>query len=90
MSVDIIQAEAQRGDYLMHPDTLKDFKGRWRPRVSDWNDYDTWQKSGGLDAAQRAANQCREILKQAPERMVDAETDSDLVRFVSSVKSVKV
>lgn len=88
LSVDIIQTEAQKGAYLEHPDTMNNFRKRWRPRVSDWNDHATWQKNNGQDAAQRAANQCREILKEAPERMIDAETDADLAKFISSIKSV--
>jgi trimethylamine--corrinoid protein Co-methyltransferase len=87
LSSDIIQAEAHKGNYLMNPDTFKRFKDRWRPRVSDWNDYTAWQKAGGMDAAQRAAKLCRDILETAPEQMIDPETDTDLAKFTESVKS---
>lgn len=88
LSVDVIQAEAHKGGYLMNPDTFKRFKTRWRPRVSDWNDYAAWQKAGGRDAAQRAGKLCRDILDAAPDRMIDAETDADLAKFTVTVKSV--
>lgn len=89
LSVDIIQAEAHKGNYLMNPDTFKRFKSRWRPRVSDWSDHAAWHKSGGLDAAGRAAGQCRKILEQAPECMLDAQTDADLAKFAAAVKAVQ-
>lgn len=88
LCVDQIQKEGHQGNYLMHPETFSRFKDRWRPSLSDWDDYAKWEKGGCLDAGERAHLRCKEILSESPDCMLPKDVDHDLQQFVEQTVSV--
>jgi trimethylamine--corrinoid protein Co-methyltransferase len=58
---------------------------QWLPSVSDWNTYEDWEKAGLEDVAVRANKQYKEILEQAPERLIEPEVDKALTNYIKRV-----
>ena len=88
VSLDIIKEIGHQANYLMHPSIFRNYKRRWRPRISIWDDYLKWQRLGSRDVVAKARKACRDMLEAAPESMIDAERDRDLARFVETVVPV--
>lgn len=71
------------GHFLGTAHTLARYKTEFiQPRLSDWQNYDSWMASGGLDANQRANRIWKELLQsyEIPRAAADrAEAVSDYV-----------
>ena len=81
LSVEAIQEVAHGGSYLMHPDTLANYKQRWQPTVSEWGTYDEWQESGSEDVVVKANRIYREVLHNSPLSLLDEEVEQDLQTY---------
>lgn len=81
----IIQEIGHEPAYISHTDTLKNFRNRWRPSLSEWGTYEDWQASGSQDVAARANRQYKEILKEAPQSLIDPEVDKALQAYIRNV-----
>ncbi len=68
--------------YISHTDTLTNFRKRWQPTLSEWGTYEDWQASGSQDVAARANRQYKEILKKAPQSLIDPEVDKALQAYI--------
>lgn len=64
-SVDIIMEVDHGKDFLMHDSTLDNFDKSWKTSISDWNDYDRWNKLRFKEIEQRASIRVREIIDAA-------------------------
>ena len=89
LETDLIADVAHAGNYAMHPDTFHNFRRRWRPSISIWEQYDLWQKAGAEDLFTKARRKVEEILAQAPEMVISPELDRDLAKFVEKVETVR-
>jgi trimethylamine:corrinoid methyltransferase-like protein len=71
LSVDAIQEIAHSGHYLMHQMTLNNYKKRWTPTISYWDG-----RSENL--IEKANRKYKEILKDAPESLIDSALEKEL------------
>lgn len=78
----IIQEIGHEPGYISHTDTLTNFRDRWRPTLSEWGIYEDWQASGSKDVAVRANRQYKEILKEAPQSLIDPTVDKTLQAYI--------
>lgn len=83
----LIKEVAHQGSYLTHPSTFKAFRESWQPRVSDWNDYDTWLGAGGKDAVERAREILEQRLAPEPEICIDPDTDKALKEYMEKARA---
>lgn len=89
LSLDIIKEVGHNAGYLMHPSTFKNFKSRWRPRTSIWDDYLKWERKGSRDVVAHARQIYKDMLAAAPESMIEPDVDRELARFVENVVPVE-
>ncbi|MEW6263480.1 MAG: trimethylamine methyltransferase family protein [Thermodesulfobacteriota bacterium] len=85
-ALDLIKEMGHQGQYLMHRNTFDHYRRRWRPSVSNWDDYQRWQRLGAPDLAAKAERIRRDILAAAPETLLEPEIDRDLRKFVEKVE----
>ncbi|KUO50150.1 MAG: trimethylamine--corrinoid methyltransferase [Desulfitibacter sp. BRH_c19] len=83
LSLELIQEVGHNGSYLTHKDTFDHFRDRWLPTMSDWESYEGWKKNGSEDIEIIANRKYREILKNAPETLIDDELDKDLKTYIN-------
>ena len=81
-ALESIQKIGHESGYISHTDTLTNFRKRWQPTLSEWGTYEDWQASGSLDVAARANRQYKEILKKAPQSLIDPEVDKALQAYI--------
>jgi trimethylamine--corrinoid protein Co-methyltransferase len=84
-AVKVIQEMGHQGNYIAHPDTLTQFRGRWLPTLSDWEAYENWVETGSEDVTVRANRKYKEILQNAPETLIDPEVDQALNDYIQRV-----
>jgi len=82
-AVKVIQEMGHQGNYITHPDTLTQFRGRWLPTLSDWETYENWVQAGSEDVTVRANRKYKEILQNAPETLIDPEVDKALSEYIN-------
>ncbi len=88
MSLDVIQEVGPGGSYLTHTDTFTKFKDPWRPTVSFWESYDSWEKKEKETILTRANKKYKEILSSRPEMMISPDLDRDFHRFLENSKGL--
>jgi trimethylamine--corrinoid protein Co-methyltransferase len=81
-ALESIQKIGHKSAYIDHADTLANFRHRWRPALSEWGTYEDWQASGALDVGVRANRLYKEILKKAPQSLIDPEVDKALRAYI--------
>ncbi len=82
ISVDLIKEIPHGGEYLAHESTLDSFRDGWQPAISDWNNYEVWQKTIPTDIEERAAIRAKEIIENAVP-LLDQSTIRDLRAFIA-------
>ncbi len=82
LSVDVIKEICPGGTFLYHMSTMKNCRNPWRPRVSDWKNYDKWEQQGAQDVVETANRKYKDILAAAPESTLDVEAEKELAVFV--------
>ena len=80
----LIQEVGCRGEYLTHQSTLDNFRNMWQPAVSNWDNYNEWEKGGAEDSVVKANKIWKERLQQASESYLDPDVDKDLRTFIES------
>jgi trimethylamine--corrinoid protein Co-methyltransferase len=55
----------------------------YRPLVSNWQNYENWQLSGGKDATQRATDIWKQALKEYEEPPMDPAVRESLDAYVA-------
>ena len=66
------------GNYLTHPSTLKSFRDRWLPSISNWSgDHD-------YDIVAQAALKVEERINEAPDTLLTPEQDQALRDYIES------
>ena len=56
LSLELITELSHSGNYLMHKNTFDNYRRRWRPGLSIWDEYLTWQKSGAPKVVERGSS----------------------------------
>lgn len=83
-SLKLIQEMGQNGSYLTHPSTFKKCRDNWMPSAADWNDYNTWEKEGAKDAAEKAHELLNKRLEAAQAPELDPEIDRELTAYIKA------
>jgi trimethylamine--corrinoid protein Co-methyltransferase len=86
LALDVINAVGPGGHFLDKDHTLDHFRTEfYQPRLSNRDDFFTWQTSGSLQSAETAQRKYKEILAtyQAPE--LPADLDKALENFIAKM-----
>ena len=86
MGIDMILEEDFCGNFLAYEETLDYCREAWEPSVSDWRSSDDWEAHGKRDAEQRAHDIVEELLKEAPESVLDEEQERAMLDFLDSIE----
>jgi trimethylamine--corrinoid protein Co-methyltransferase len=70
------------GNYLLHPGTMAECRNLWFPTVSDWKSYEAWEAAGETDVLHHARQLYKQMLKSAPENLLEDGIDSELRRYI--------
>lgn len=87
LAVDVIQEIGHTGTYLSHISTFEKFRSLWTPTVSDWGNYSDWKNAGSEDVVIKANRKYQQILQNAPETLLDSETDKALLEFIEKARA---
>lgn len=87
LAVDVIQEVGHTGTYLTHMSTFEKFRSLWTPTVSDWGNYTDWVNNGSEDVVVRANRKFKQVLENAPETLLDGETDKALLDYIEKAKA---
>lgn len=82
LSVDVIQEVGPGGTYLDADDTLDHFMDPFTNTISECENYDTWVSEGSMDIAQRANAEYKRRLAEAPETLLDTQTENDITSYM--------
>jgi Trimethylamine:corrinoid methyltransferase len=82
LAVDVIQEIGHNGNYLVHTSTFEHFRSLWTPNLADWESYDDWLQGGSEEIGIRANRKFKEILQNAPESLLDPDTDRVLKNYI--------
>lgn len=83
LAVNVIQEIGHTGTYLTHQSTYEHFRERWVPTISNWESYDNWIEAGADEIVIAANRKLKEILKDAPQSMIDAALDHELKNYIN-------
>ena len=82
---DLLSA-APSADFLMNDSTLAHFRDAYEPSVSDWRSIEEWQASGAQSAEDNAHSLVVQTLEAAPQSLLDADTEKDMLRFINNIE----
>ncbi len=82
LSVEVIQEVGPGGNYLDADDTMDYFMDPFANTISECESFDAWVAEGSLDIAQRANKEYKRRLAEAPETLLDAQTESDITSYM--------
>lgn len=87
LDLDDIMETDFRGDFMLCDNTVEHCHDGWQPLLSNWNNYETWEKQGKPDLIQEAHKKARRILDEAPDTLLDRELDKDLKSYMSKIEN---
>ena len=82
LSVDVIQEVGPGGSYLATDDTFAHFHDPFEESISECDSFDAWSSTGSKDIAQRAHEEYKRRLAEAPDELLDATVDKDLKSYM--------
>jgi trimethylamine---corrinoid protein Co-methyltransferase len=83
LGFDAIKGVATGGHFFGEPHTMERYEHAfYRPLVSNWQNYENWQLSGGKDATQRATDIWKLALKEYEEPAIDPAIQEALDAYV--------
>lgn len=81
--VEEICEEGSGGTFLMSPSTLEEYQNIWYPRYTDWDAPMAERGYTDFDYVVKRANaEWKRRLEEAPETLLDSETERDLDRYI--------
>jgi trimethylamine--corrinoid protein Co-methyltransferase len=85
LGFDAIAGVATGGHFFGSPHTLARYeRAFYQPIVSNWQNYESWQLAGGLDATQRATRIWQRVLADYEEPPMDPAIREELDAFVET------
>jgi trimethylamine--corrinoid protein Co-methyltransferase len=87
LALDVIKAVGPGGHFLDKDHTFDHFKNElYQPKLSNRDDFVSWQASGSPQSVETANKKYKEILEtyEAPE--LPADVDKDLLKFIENLK----
>jgi len=87
IGVDAIAAVGPGGHFFGSPHTLERYETAfYRPLVSDWRNFETWESDGARTATQRANTIWKRLLAEAPPSTLDPAVIEAVDAFVARRK----
>ncbi|MCL2883390.1 MAG: trimethylamine methyltransferase family protein [Coriobacteriia bacterium] len=86
MGMEDLMEAAPMSDFLVNDSTLEHFRDYWAPSVSDWRAIEEWQADGSKEVVEEAHILVEKILAEAPETLLDAETDKAMRDYIASIE----
>jgi trimethylamine---corrinoid protein Co-methyltransferase len=84
LGFDAIKGVPTGGHFFGEPHTMARYeRAFYRPLVSNWQNYENWQLSGGKDATQRATDIWKQALKEYEEPPMDPAVRESLDAYVA-------
>jgi trimethylamine--corrinoid protein Co-methyltransferase len=84
LGFDAIKGVATGGHFFGEPHTMERYEHAfYRPLVSNWQNYENWQLSGGKDATQRATQIWKQALSEYQEPAMDPAVREALDAYVA-------
>jgi trimethylamine--corrinoid protein Co-methyltransferase len=84
LGFEAIKGVATGGHFFGEPHTLERYEHAfYRPLVSNWQNYESWQIAGGKDATQRATDLWKQALKEYEEPAMDPAIREALDAYVT-------
>lgn len=83
LSVDTITKVGPQGNFLMEPDTFRNFSKLWTPKYMSWESRDNWEKNGSKTLLEKAHEIYTEMLEKSPDTILPPEMDQQLDRAVA-------
>jgi trimethylamine---corrinoid protein Co-methyltransferase len=84
LGFDAIKGVATGGHFFGEPHTMERYEHAfYRPLVSNWQNYENWQLSGGKDATQRATDIWKLALKEYEQPAMDPAIQEALDAYVA-------
>src|SRR5436190_12623082 len=82
--LDAIAAVPTGGPFFGSPHTIARYESAfYEPLVSNWQNYESWEEAGSLDAAERATRVWQDALDRYERPPLDPEVDERLQAFVA-------
>lgn len=85
-AMEVIKEVGHDANYLWHASTVATCRSGWQPTFADWNSYEGWEKSGSEEILVTANKKMKEILANAPEKVIDEQLDKDLQAYIKKVE----
>ena len=73
-------------DFLTEESTMLHVREGWQPSVSDWRSSDAWEADGSKDVVEVAHGKVLNILESAPESLLDAEQEKDILAYIGKIE----
>lgn len=87
LALDALAGVPTGGHFFGEPHTLERYSTAfYQPLVSNWQNYESWQEAGGLDATQRATRLWKKALEEYQEPVLDPDRREALEAYVARRK----
>ena len=80
--LDEMISQGPGGDYLNCSSTLQNFKSIYMPTLSDWNNFEDWERVSQPDILQRAREKCESILQEHQNMLLPSEVDREILAYL--------
>jgi trimethylamine--corrinoid protein Co-methyltransferase len=87
MAMDVLMQAEPCSDFLGADSTVEHFREYWTPTVSDWRNIDEWEADGSPDVLENAHKKVTEILEQAPQSLLDSDTEKDMLDYIEQIET---
>ncbi len=88
LGLEAIAEVGHGGHFFASPHTMERYETAfYRPLVSDWRNFETWQEAGSVDATERAHRIWRRMVDEYEAPALDPAIDESLTDYVTRRKS---
>jgi trimethylamine--corrinoid protein Co-methyltransferase len=89
LAIDAIGEVGHGGHFFASPHTMERYETAfYRPLVSDWRNFESWQEAGSIDATERAHRIWRRLLAEYEQPPLDESIDDALTDYVQRRKTL--
>ena len=87
LGVETIQSVGPGGHFFSTDQTLDHYATEfYTPMISDWNNFENWEKNGSITTTQRANKAWKALLKEYQQPKLDPAVNEALIAFVEKRK----
>ena len=87
LGLDVFEEADPGGSFLKKDRTFENFSGEYyQPRLSDRDDFESWQSKGSIQSIEIANRQFKEILNNYEVPQLPPDVDKDLLKFIANLE----